>query len=131
MYAGLGLGMSADDFMIYKQKGNVDVRVLRYEPLVVPGLIVGPEIGIDWKDRAFLETAVDFGFANGATYYKIKWGATAGVSFHNNWYGFVGGEIINRETGVWLQPEGGGKKSQEGILSDHINAVSIGVGYQR
>jgi hypothetical protein len=122
--------MSADDFMIYKQKGNLDVRVLRYEPLIVPGLIIGPEIGVDWKDLAFLETGLDFGFS-GLAYYKLKWSAMAGFAFHNDWYGFVGAEIINRETAVWLEPEGGGELIQEGILADHVNTVSIGVGYQR
>ena len=131
VYGGVAIGMSVDDFMIYEQSGNEEVRVLEYRPLVVPGMIIGPEVGVDWKDVAFLYSSLDFGFANASTYYKIKWSATAGYAFHTDWYAFMGTAITNRETGVWVDPEGSDKKTQVGILADHLSGFSVGVGYQR
>jgi hypothetical protein len=131
VYGGVAIGMSVDDFMIYEQSGNEEVRVLEYRPLVVPGMILGPEVGVDWKDVAFLYSSLDFGLANASTYYKVKWSATAGYAFHTDWYAFLGSAITNRETGVWVDPKGGGKKTQVGILADHLTAFSVGVGYQR
>ncbi len=130
IHGGVGVGMTMDDFMIYKQDGNQDVRVLEYMPLVIPGMVIGPEVGVDWKGKLFLDTSLNFGLANAATYYKITWNGTVGYAFVPNWYVFLGGEISNRETGVWIKPKGGGKKAQVGILADHLNAGTLGVGFQ-
>ena len=130
IHGGMRLGMTVDDFLIYRQSGQTDLRVLEYEPLVVSGMELGPEIGVEWTGGVFGVTGIDFGLAGASNYYKLSWDAMVGYAFIDTAYAFFETEITRRETGIYLKPEGGGAKDQVGVVSDHANLFIIGAGFQ-
>jgi len=130
LHGGMRLGYTADDFLIYRQSGQTDLRVLDYGPLVVHGMEIGPEIGVDWKGGVFGVTGLDFGLAYASQYYKLSWDAQVGYSFVENAYVFFETEVTRRETGIYIDAKGGGDKNQVGILSDHMNLFMLGAGFQ-
>ena len=130
-YGGLRLGFNSDDFLVFRQSGNTDVRVLDYGPLVVPGLLVGPEAGFTWNETLFGHAAIDFTLANASSYYAFTTDINVGYSFHDSWFAFLGAEITRRSLAVYMIPDGTGEVMQVGVLDDHVNLFSVGVGWQR
>lgn len=129
-HVGARLGFGVDDFMIYRQSGNVDLRVLDYGPLVVPGLIIGPEVGVDWNGTVFGQAGMNFGFANASAYYSLAFDAQLGYAFHPDWFAYAGTDINRRSMAVYMVPEGATETEQVGILEDHVNLFTIGIGMQ-
>jgi hypothetical protein len=130
VYGGLRLGLGFDDFLVFKQEGNADIRTLSYEPLWVPGLVVGPEIGFDYDETVFGHAAVSFGLANFATYYSMNLDMQVGYNFRDDWYGFLGADVTRRSLAVYTSLSGTSDAQQVGILNDHANMFTMGVGWQ-
>lgn len=130
VHAGLRMGMSWDDFLIYRQSGEKELRVLEYAPLVITALELGPEIGVEWDGGVFGHTGLDFGLAGGTNYYKLSWDLRLGYSFIDNAYAFFDTNIVRRETAIYLSPDGGGAKTQVGVVSDHLSLFILGAGIQ-
>ncbi len=129
-YGGLRLGFNSDDFLVFRQSGNTDVRVLDYGPLVVPGMLVGPEAGFTWNDTLFGQAAIDFTLANASSYYAFTTDLSVGYTFHESWYAFLGAEITRRSLAVYMIPDGSSDIMQVGVLDDHVNLFSLGIGWQ-
>jgi hypothetical protein len=130
IHGGLRLGLGFDDFLIFRQSGNADIRVLDYGPLVVPGMVVGPEVGISWDDTIFGHAAINFGLANFSTYYAFTTEVQVGYAFDESWYGFLGADISRRSLAVYMVPDGLDEIIQVGVLDDHLNLFTVGVGWQ-
>jgi len=129
-YAGLRMGLGFDDFLVFKQKGNADIRTLSYEPLWVPSLILGPEVGFDYDDTIFGHAAVNFGLANFATYYSLNLDMQVGYNFMDDMYGYLGADVTRRSLAVYTSLEGEDEAQQVGVLNDHVNLLTMGVGWQ-
>jgi len=130
IYGGMRLGFSTDDFMIFRQSGNSDVRVLDYGPLVVPGMVIGPEAGFSLDESLFGHIAIDFGLANASSYYAFTTEFQVGYAFQEGLYAFLGADITRRSLAVYMVPEGENEVLQVGVLDDHVNMISLGVGWQ-
>jgi len=130
IHGGLRLGVGFDDFMIFRQSGNADIRVLDYGPLVVPGMVVGPEVGANWNDTVFGHAAINFGLANFSTYYAFTTELQVGYAIDESWYGFIGADISRRSLAVYMVPDGQDEILQVGVLDDHLNLITLGVGWQ-
>ena len=120
-----------DDFLVFQQSGNADVRTLDYGPLVVPGLVVGPEFGFTVDDGVFGHAAVNFGLANFTTYYRLNLDAQVGYAFNDSVYAYLGGDITRRSLAIFMETDGADEPSQVGIIEDHSNLITLGVGWQR
>jgi hypothetical protein len=130
IHGGLRLGFGIDDFLIFRQSGNADVRVLDYGPLAVPGMVVGPEVGVSWDDTVFGHAAINFGLANFSTYYAFNTEVQVGYAFTDDWYGFLGADMSRRSLAVYMTPEGVDEVIQVGVLDDYLNLFTMGVGWQ-
>ena len=130
VYGGLRLGLGYDDFLVFKQEGNADIRTLSYEPLGVSSLVVGPEVGFDYDQTVFGHAAVNFGLANFSTYYSLNFDMQVGYRFMDDWYGFLGADVTRRSLAVYVTPEGTSKAQQVGLLNDQVNLFTMGVGWE-
>ncbi len=125
---GLRLGMGIDDFMLFQQSGTEDRRNMNYGPLVVTSLITGPELAASWQDKVFGHIALDFGFANFNTYYAMGFDLEVAYAFTDDLYGFFGTEVPRRSLAIYMPLNG--STQQVGVVEDHINLMSIGIGWQ-
>jgi hypothetical protein len=125
---GLRLGMGFDDFMAFQQSGTADRRTLDYGPLVVTALVTGPEVAVSWTDKVFGHVGMDFSFANFSSYYSFRLDMEVAYAFQDNLYGFVGSDVTRRSLAVYMPHEG--EKQQVGVLEDHINLITFGLGWQ-
>jgi hypothetical protein len=125
---GLRLGMGVDDFMLFQQSGTEDRRNMNYGPLVVTSLITGPELAASWQDKVFGHIALDFGFANFNTYYAMGFDLEVAYAFTDDLYGFFGTEVTRRSLAIYMPLNG--STQQVGVVEDHINLMSIGIGWQ-
>lgn len=130
VYAGARLGFGADDFLVFQQSGNADVRRLDYGPLVVPNLIIGPEVGFTVDDSVFGHAALNFGLANFSAYYRLNLDAQVGYAFTDEMYGFLGADITRRSLAIFMTTEGSSTPGQVGIIEDHANVFTLGMGWQ-
>ena len=96
----------------------------------VPGLVVGPEIGFDYDETVFGHAAMSFGLANFATYYSMNLDMQVGYNFMDDWYGFLGADVTRRSLAVYTNPLGTTEAQQVGVLNDHVNLFTMGVGWQ-
>jgi hypothetical protein len=125
---GLRLGMGFDDFMAFQQSGTADRRTLDYGPLVVTALVTGPEVAVSWTDKVFGHVGIDFSFANFSSYYSFRLDMEVAYAFQDNLYGFIGSDMTRRSLAVYMPHEG--ENQQVGVLEDHINLITFGVGWQ-
>lgn len=130
MYAGARLGLGMDDFLVFQQSGNADVRTLDYGPLIVPSLVVGPEFGFTVDDSVFGHAALNFGLANFSTYYRLNLDAQVGYAFTDDMYAFFGADVTRRSLAVFMVPNGETEAQQVGVIEDHANVFTLGMGWQ-
>jgi hypothetical protein len=130
MYAGARLGLGMDDFLVFQQSGNADVRTLDYGPLIVPSLVVGPEFGFTVDDSVFGHAALNFGLANFSTYYRLNLDAQVGYAFTDDMYAFFGADVTRRSLAVFMVPDGQTEAQQVGVIEDHANVFTLGMGWQ-
>jgi len=120
--------MAVDDFLTFQQSGTTTQRTIDYGPLVVTGLVTGPEVAVSWNDKVFGHVGVDFGFANFTSYYSLGFDMEVAYAFQDNLYAFIGADMIRRSLAVYMPYDG--KKQQVGTLEDHINLYTLGIGWQ-
>jgi len=130
LYAGARIGLGVDDFLVFQQSGNADVRTLDYGPLIVTGLVLGPEFGFTLENNIFGHAAVNFGLANFTDYYRLNLDAQVGYTFTESMYGYLGTDITRRSLAVYMETEGSGDPDQVGIIEDHSNLFTVGVGWE-
>ena len=130
LHAGARVGISVDDFLVFQQSGTADIRTLDYGPLIVTGLVVGPEFGFTIDDSIFGHAAVNFGFANFNTYYRLNLDAQVAYAFTEDLYGYLGADVTRRSLAIYMETDGADSTSQVGIIEDHSNLVTLGVGWQ-
>lgn len=125
---GLRLGMGFDDFMAFQQTGTEDQRTLDYGPLVVTALVTGPEVAVSWTDKVFGHVGLDFGLANFSQYYSMRLDMEVAYAFQDSLYAFMGTEMTRRSLAVYMPYKGA--TEQVGVIEDHINLITLGVGWQ-
>ncbi|MEC8193058.1 MAG: hypothetical protein VX127_10005, partial [Myxococcota bacterium] len=94
------------------------------------GLVVGPEFGFTIDDSIFGHAAVNFGFANFNTYYRLNLDAQVAYAFTEDLYGYLGADVTRRSLAIYMETDGADSTSQVGIIEDHSNLVTLGVGWQ-
>ncbi|MCB9675136.1 MAG: Ig-like domain-containing protein [Alphaproteobacteria bacterium] len=123
-WIGAAAGLQVDDFIVFKgclEPGcNVD-----YEPLTLPGLELGAEIGAEVGPLFFVGN-VSRGFAFGTVGYRTGVDADIGFEVHDNVFVDLGGAMVFRR----LLVEGDTSRTEFGQLEDTQLLGRLSVGFQ-
>lgn len=119
---GARVGFRYDDFITFRQCDQPDCAAA-FEPLGIPGLDVGLEVGAEfWK--MYLLAAASGGFAYGSQPYAIQADANLGWNFTKNVFADVGFGWQRREAFLESAETG----DRRGSLADQQFLGTVGVG---
>ncbi|MBA2319511.1 MAG: hypothetical protein H0V89_00005, partial [Deltaproteobacteria bacterium] len=125
-WIGAKAGYRYNDFMVFKgcleEAANCTVR---YEPVGVSGLGVGPELGVEVGDFFFV-TGYDLGLASGTRPYSNAIDANLGWAFVDHLFADVGFGWSSRQV-VLTSAETG---DDRGELNDQQLTFELGLGWE-
>jgi Bacterial Ig-like domain (group 1) len=132
LHVGGRAGLGANDFVVYKLEQENGTPFLTYEPLAIPSLDLGAEIGADFGTKAFLVAGITAGLANASDYYSTEVDFAGGYNFYKGLLGYVNLGVSTRDSTVWVIPEDTDVDRREvGTLKDGLTMFGVGIGYQR
>jgi hypothetical protein len=106
-------------------------RVLEYESLVVPGVTAGAELESPLLGPLSGRVWLDFFLGRGSKYIENSLGMEVAAPIKTSFFVSAGIKMRNRETSVYVTPDGPVTKREVGVLEDHLYCVAVSVGYMR